>query len=428
MCACLSSESADAIRTTCIEQCGLQLRLAFETAFTAGEPACETLVAESFRHGPGLRAACEPTEGGSCDPPDVQVEAACASAGATAAGCLMSRCGQDPALAGPFEPLFARWCRAWIADAEAPAGHLNPATFPVRTAVEAATLAETACADGAMNQWLDLFLEPENAADYPSLTAFCAQGPLHEVALCEAVLEARSDCEGVDLRQIDGLAICIGDGKFVSYYDCLGERADRCDLSFECAENPPVAHDLDADPTYLAAWPGPPSFPYYRQAALSAAPGEQDHWLGTRLAPRQWPYRVDAVEYTLLNELGEGCSSDVETRARIWKTNGATPGDPPEFAFEFPRAGEAPPASAYVFVRHELPEPIVLMEGEALVVAVQMTGDPAGRHLCVAGTDLGRAASGVFFWSNAVRAPSRGWTSSTRGSTSPTRSSVGASR
>lgn len=149
----------------------------------------------------------------------------------------------------------------------------------------------------------------------------------------------------------------------------------------------------------------------------TALPDEMNHLTANRLTPSTYPFTVRQVGYFLELSSEDGqCNAGFAHRVDLYVTSDASPPNEPGAALvasiEVPAATE--PFAAVVegarSLRHTLPTPITLVEGQHLYIAVQLTAgtpNPDGamtQSLCASGC-FGGAEAGTMFWSNAATVP-----------------------
>lgn len=139
---------------------------------------------------------------------------------------------------------------------------------------------------------------------------------------------------------------------------------------------------------------------------VGPGPGEEGHWVATRLTPPTTPFYVSSVTYMLWDGTfasGERCDSTLPHRVQLFVGTGTEPPSTPMVSKLIQHSGnegqQTPPFNVY-----ELPleAPITLNSGEDLWVAIEATSEQP-RVTCVATCRDGSA--GRDYWSNAAEPP-----------------------
>lgn len=135
-------------------------------------------------------------------------------------------------------------------------------------------------------------------------------------------------------------------------------------------------------------------------------PGEADSWFATRLRPLAWPATITDVAYGLPHE--DDCDAGLAHAVIIFAVDAGVPvGDPLSVPGAQYRDVKASPESAgLVPIELHLDEPITLLEGQDLFIAVQTTANAdASASLCIAACTDGGGTPGVNWWSETTEAP-----------------------
>lgn len=161
---------------------------------------------------------------------------------------------------------------------------------------------------------------------------------------------------------------------------------------------------------------------HYADACIDAevhpCAGEEDHWIATRLAPEMYPFSVTSFEYGMLESYaGEfHCDSTLAHTVALYimDADAALPPATPEVLFtaDVPAADEAAELGSERTVEVTLDAPLVLEDGQHLVVAIQNAGDVNGPACAASGdaTCVSSCAGAGYeadenFWSNGAAAP-----------------------
>lgn len=137
-------------------------------------------------------------------------------------------------------------------------------------------------------------------------------------------------------------------------------------------------------------------------------PLEAGYLAATVLTPDTYPFAVSHVQYGLAREASADCVNTYAHRVEVFVIEGgAPPAKPSSEASTFVSIAveESFEDVALRVLEPELDPPIVLTDGQSLVVAVSLEADvDAGLALCVAGC-VGAAIPGVDYWSYAAAEP-----------------------
>ncbi len=114
---------------------------------------------------------------------------------------------------------------------------------------------------------------------------------------------------------------------------------------------------------------------------IGPAPGEAGHLAATRLTPPSYPFSVESVRYEVPATQG-ACSQGVAHRVEVYVTSENTPAAQP-IAIETINVPKSAGTTEDVWLEHELADAISLSEGEHLIVAVEMAGEPQTAAMCV---------------------------------------------
>jgi hypothetical protein len=137
-------------------------------------------------------------------------------------------------------------------------------------------------------------------------------------------------------------------------------------------------------------------------------PAEAGHWAATTLTPPAYPYEVQRVAYELAGGAAGGqCNNSFAHQVAIFVSDGPQPDDAPSTnaaGYVAYPIDEDPVATEARLVELELDAPIVLEDGQSVVVAVQLTavGDSS---LCIAACFDTGGVPELDWWSNAVDEP-----------------------
>lgn len=137
-------------------------------------------------------------------------------------------------------------------------------------------------------------------------------------------------------------------------------------------------------------------------------PAEAGHWAATTLTPPAYPYEVQRVVYELAGGAAGGqCNNSFAHQVAIFVSDGPEPDASPSAnaaGYVAYPIDEDPAATDARLVEIELDMPIVLEDGQSIVVAVQLTamGDSS---LCIAACFDTGGLPELDWWSNAVDEP-----------------------
>ncbi|MGB0646489.1 MAG: hypothetical protein ACPGQS_04895 [Bradymonadia bacterium] len=138
-------------------------------------------------------------------------------------------------------------------------------------------------------------------------------------------------------------------------------------------------------------------------------PAEAGHRAATVFTPPQYPFAVEAIGYELLtSEESPSCSSRFAHKLELMVINGANglPSDP-EREIQRLRTYDVPedtgPDDGRA-IRVTLPNPLYLIEGERLVISIELAAE-GERHLCLSRCMDRDAPPGTDWWSNAAIPP-----------------------
>jgi hypothetical protein len=219
----------------------------------------------------------------------------------------------------------------------------------------------------------------------------------------------RAVCEGQDATLPDAQcqARCQLSDTVHNFAQCAAFAFD-CDGYYTCThgdygfEHPEAVAVFPADYTYT---PG---------RCLGPLPEENGHMLGVRLQPPAYPFRVDAIEYVVMQQAAFGFDAGLAHSVEVWTQNDRTPLENPGVVGSTTLNVPATVIAEDRLRRVRLPlaRPITLQDGDVMFVGVHLAYDAAsGRSLCVAGgadADLDES----FWWSGAAQPP-YAWTSLT---------------
>lgn len=137
-------------------------------------------------------------------------------------------------------------------------------------------------------------------------------------------------------------------------------------------------------------------------------PEEAGQLAATVLTPEVYPFEVTSVTYAMVQKLNLDCVSTLAHRVEVSVIDGDTPlsnpsADAPAFAsIAIDESLEELPLR---ILEPKLDPPLVLQEGQSLVVSVSLEADvDANVSLCL-DTCVGDATIGVDFWSQAAAEP-----------------------
>ena len=138
-------------------------------------------------------------------------------------------------------------------------------------------------------------------------------------------------------------------------------------------------------------------------------PAEAGHYAAKVLTPTEYPFAVDGIRYLLVrNREVASCSGAPAHRVLLFALDAddPLPANPSADGLGY-REYEVPsdPASeAGREVELSVPVPLILTEGQRVVVGIQFAVE-AERHPCIADCDGPGAAAGIDWWSNAADEP-----------------------
>lgn len=139
-----------------------------------------------------------------------------------------------------------------------------------------------------------------------------------------------------------------------------------------------------------------------------ALPDEVGHWALERLTPTDTPTLVDGVVYQLFGvdeKEGPFCRSGVPHRAFAVVTPDGAPPDSPSTADGYRTFEISLPESPLEAADVPFDPPMILNDGDALFVGVEMTAE-ADTSLCIAACrPLGGGLRNRSYWSNATAEP-----------------------
>ena len=139
-------------------------------------------------------------------------------------------------------------------------------------------------------------------------------------------------------------------------------------------------------------------------------PDEAGHHAASLLTPSSYPFTVSAVEYTLEEPPDiMSCKSELAHRIELTVLSAAqAPLAAPATEARAHRSVLVPqammPTERRVILQGFEEEPLVLNEGERLLVSISLAAEGAD-HLCIAACEDEPARRGMEFWSNAESAP-----------------------
>lgn len=137
-------------------------------------------------------------------------------------------------------------------------------------------------------------------------------------------------------------------------------------------------------------------------------PAEAGHWAATTLTPSVYPYEVQSVAYELSGGAAGGqCNNSFAHQVAIFVSDGPQPDAAPSMnagGYVAYPIDEDPAATEARLVELELDAPIVLEDGQSIVVAVQLTAE-GDSSLCIAACFDTGGLPELDWWSNAVDEP-----------------------
>ncbi|MEJ7733903.1 MAG: hypothetical protein WKG00_32505 [Polyangiaceae bacterium] len=128
------------------------------------------------------------------------------------------------------------------------------------------------------------------------------------------------------------------------------------------------------------------------------APGEAGHLYGVRLTPPSYPYAVTSVQYELVGI--DDCLVTTAHHVEVFVSTNTVPPNEPTLVASVDVAGAPAQQPSYV-VQAPLPDPVVLVDGEHLFVAVEL---PLVEASCIA-VCQDASANDRDYWSNAAVMP-----------------------
>jgi hypothetical protein len=392
VCACAATNDAEGIRRLCEATC-----TPFLASLVTDQSSCASLARIASGQSAMLRTYCEgsdevcppppPPHHGGATPPGMPP--ACVAYADRLTACIAERCPAIEPLADGLAVDLRVRCQGAAASGTG---------FPFD---DAATLADferlslLLCDSDEMKVMVARRVEAERQNYSPEfLATFCAGGPLVPPGECEAGCAARAACfDNFSAQRCE----------FACEANALVADAQACANRLEdCADPAPCQQRPLARPDLLANYPAVECY----DAELSPDVGEEGMLGATRLTPPSYPWRVTAVRYTAA-AMPEGdyrCSTAPDARVEVSVTEGDAPAASPTPVAVMPVEGLDLPDGTLRFVDVPLPEPVVLRDGQHLVVAVSL-GGALPEVGCIAGCQNRRAEPGRFFWSNAVQAP-----------------------
>ncbi len=139
------------------------------------------------------------------------------------------------------------------------------------------------------------------------------------------------------------------------------------------------------------------------QLPVGPLPEEYSHLVAARLTPPAYPFSVTGVRYQI--ESNAECTTGLAHHVELYVRTNAVPQANPvvRASFEVPAADGAP---AVRMIDTSLDEPLMLAEGEHLMVAVELPGDAeSGLTHCISMCGDTSSTANRNFWSNAAEAP-----------------------
>lgn len=138
-------------------------------------------------------------------------------------------------------------------------------------------------------------------------------------------------------------------------------------------------------------------------------PGEESHWCASRLTPPRYPFEVQRVRYIVGHGDSTGvvtCDATLSHQLQVFVVNTNTlPAEPTGVQnVTIPVGNENDFVDDKRYVEHTLDTPILLQQGEHLVMAVQF----AGVHpnvMCMPSNDIDAYEGDRNYWSNAAATP-----------------------
>lgn len=350
------------LHEACLGQCNQFFAQHVESANT-----CERVVAAMNEFYPLLGVYCgadghcpappPPHFGGE---PPAELPPVCVAFTDRMTQCITEAC---PALEVYQDP-FAR--DLWYSCSSALTGQIP---FPYVDAVEAEAferLALQGCDAPDLKFLVDRRIQADRQLHSPQLLAhFCAEGPLVPEEECRAACDLWTQCNP-DWDMLACMYWCSAEAANTATIMCATTAVD-CDTLTGC-----FAPISKADPGVLANYPGGECY----QSEILPAPGEEGMLVATRLTPPNYPWRVETVQYTAaaFQAIDYTCSTAFDARVEVSVIDGETPPAAPELLAVIPVEGLELPPDTMRFVDLPLPEPIVLREGQHLLVATARAG------------------------------------------------------
>jgi hypothetical protein len=134
---------------------------------------------------------------------------------------------------------------------------------------------------------------------------------------------------------------------------------------------------------------------------LYATPGENRQWAASVMTPPGAPFAVENVSYRLVQQ--GACDAGVAHTVNVFVTRDGRPAARPDVLRTFTVDEASLPAGGTLTKTLRLDPPLVVEDGEKLVVSVQLPNDGT-RRVCLP-TCADRYTPGTSWWSNAVNAP-----------------------
>jgi hypothetical protein len=392
LCTCAADLDTGTLHEACLGQCNQFFAQRVESANT-----CERVVAAMNEFYPLLGVYCgadghcpappPPHFGGE---PPAELPPVCVAFTDRMTQCITEAC---PALEVYQDP-FAR--DLWYSCSSALTGQIP---FPYVDAVEAEAFERRAlqgCDAPGLEFLVDRRIQADRQLHSPQLLAhFCAEGPLVPEEECRAACDLWTQCN-LDWDMLACMYWCSAEAANTATIMCATTAVD-CDTLTGC-----FAPISKADPGVLANYPGGECY----QSEILPAPGEEGMLVATRLTPPSYPWRVETVQYTAaaFQAIDYTCSTAFDARVEVSVIDGETPPAAPELLAVIPVEGLELPPDTMRFVDLPLPEPIVLREGQHLLVAIS-EGGTFPEIACVVGCRARVAEPNRFFWSNATESP-----------------------
>lgn len=161
------------------------------------------------------------------------------------------------------------------------------------------------------------------------------------------------------------------------------------------------------DPNVLS---NTPNACFMQQVIGPILPAEASHLAAATLTPTAYPYEVTSVGYVVIGAPTDSlCNSTLAHRVDVYVIDGTEPpADPAADAVsELSIAVDADAAATdYRLVELDLETPIVLEDGQSLVVAVELAPDEeVATSICIESCQDTGGVAGLDWWSNADEAP-----------------------